>query len=282
MKNIFYCLILFLGTFMLSSCDPTQDQANGDFLNGVTYENNTNNGGTGTPAGRVLKQLKSHLKDDMGQYEDATFTYNYTGTRLTSHTDDTGEVTRFDYNSSNKISKLSSTGQTSVFTYSGGNLSTVVTEITGIAKMTATYTFTGGKLSKIISIQEYSLPFPIKSQLETTYEFQGENMTKSVTKSGVYNPVTGDLEMSPEINTVSFTYDNKKSPYKLLPLEYHLSMIGIAPQGGNYLSGNNAEKVTISNSGASGTVMTFSHSYDSQNYPTKSTAGQDYIEYKYQ
>ena len=282
MKNIFYYLTLVFGMFMLSSCDPSQD-GNGDFLNGVTYENNTSTGGTGTPSGRLLKQLKSHLKDeDTGQYEDANFTYNYTGTKLTSHTDDTGEVTRFDYNSSNKISKLYSAGQSSVFTYSGGNLSTVVTEITGIAKMTATYTFTGGKLSKIISIQEYSLPFPIKAYFETNYEFQGENMTKSVSKNGVYNPVTGDLEMSPEVNTVSFTYDNKKSPYKLLPLEYHLCMIGIAPQGGNYLSASNAEKVTISNSGASGTVMTFSHSYDNQNYPTKSTAGQDFIEYTYQ
>lgn len=267
---------------MLSSCDPSQD-GNGDFLNGVVYENNTNNGGgTGTPSGRVLKQLKSHLKDDTGQYEDATFNYNYTGTKLTSHTDDSGEVTRFDYNSSNKISKMSGTGQTSVFSYSGGNLSTVVTDVAGVAKMTATYTYSGGKLSKIISIQEYSLPFPIKAYFETTYEFQGENMAKSVIKNGVYNPVTGDLEMSPDVQTVSFTYDSKKSPYKLLPLEYHLCMIGIAPQGGNYLSSNNAEKVTIANGGVTTEVMTFSHAYDSENYPTKSTAGQDFIEYKYQ
>ena len=208
-------------------------------------------------------------------------TYNYTANKLTSYKDDSGEVTKFDYNSSNKISKMSSTGQSSVFEYSGTNLSKVVTDLSGIGKITATYNFSGGKLSKIISIQEYTIPFPIKAYFETTYEFTGDNLTKSVTKNGVYNPVTGDLEMSPEINTVSFTYDSKKSPYKLLPLEFHLSLIGIAPQGGNFLSANNALKTTISNSGASTEVMSFVHTYDSENYPTKSTSGQDFIEYKY-
>ncbi|MPS72554.1 MAG: hypothetical protein E2590_05305 [Chryseobacterium sp.] len=281
MKNILYYITIAFGIFTLSSCDPSQD-ANGDFLNGVDYETNPNNGGSGTTT-RLLKQMKSHLKDEeTGQYEDENYTYNYTGTKLISYTDADGEVTKFDYNSSNKISKMSNAGETAVFTYAGTNLTKVVTEVTGIAKITANYSYSGGKLSKIISIQEYTIPFPIKAYFETTYEFQGENMTKSVTKNGIYNPVTGDLEMSPETNTFSFTYDSKKSPYKLLPLEYNLSLIGIAPQGGNFLSTNNSLKTTVTNTGASAEVISFSHAYDSKNYPTKSTAGQDFIEYKYQ
>lgn len=281
MKNLFYYLSLILGAFMLSSCVPSQD-ANGDFLVGVDYDPTTNTGGTDPTSGRVLTQLISHIKDeDTGEYEDANYIYTYTGNKLTSYKDDAGEVTKFEYNSSNKISKMSATGQTSVFEYSGANLSKVTTTIEGAAKITATYSFSGGKLSKIVSIQEYSIPFPIKAYFETTFQFQGENMMKSVIKNGVYNPVTGDLEMSPEEQSVSFTYDSKKSPYKLLPAEYNLCLIGIAPQGGNFLSANNSEKVTVANSGMSAQIMTYSHVYDSENYPTKSTSGQDFIEYKY-
>ncbi|MFC4686034.1 hypothetical protein ACFO4P_03700 [Epilithonimonas pallida] len=278
MKNILYYIF---GLFIIASCTPNQDE-NGDLLKGVDYETNTNNGGSGTTT-RLLKQVKSHTKnEDTGEYEDENYTYNYSGTKLTSYTDASGEVTKFDYNSSNKISKMYNAGQTAVFTYAGTSLTKVVTEITGTAKITADYSYSGGKLSKIISVQDFTIPFPIKAYYETTYEFQGENMMKSVTKNGVYNPVTGDLEMSPEINTVSFTYDSKKSPYKLLPLEYYLCLIGIAPQGGNFLSANNSLKTTVANTGASAEVMSFSHTYDSKNYPVKSTSGEDFIEYKYQ
>jgi hypothetical protein len=50
-------------------------------------------------------------------------------------------------------------GQTAVFTYAGTSLTKVVTEITGTAKITADYSYSGGKLSKIISVQDFTIPF---------------------------------------------------------------------------------------------------------------------------
>ncbi|WP_379967782.1 hypothetical protein [Epilithonimonas sp. UC225_85] len=282
MKNIIYYFSILFGVFTLASCDPSQDN-NGDFLIGVDYNPNTNTGGTGGSTSRQLKQMISHLKDeDTGQFEDSNIVYSYSGTKLISYKDDSGETTKIDYNSSNKISKVSNSGQTSVFEYSGANVSKVVTTFAGVAKITSTYTFNGGKLVKVAAIQEFSIPVPIKSYLETSYQYQGENMTKSVIKNGIYDPVTGELVMMPEEQSIAFTYDTKKSPYKLLPTEYILLLAGIGPQGGAYLSANNFEKITISNTGASGEVMSFTHTYDSENYPIKSTTGDEYISYKYQ
>lgn len=281
MKNLFYYLSFIFGFMLLSSCVPNQD-GNGDYLIGVDYNPNTGTGGDpGTPSSRQLKKMTSHLQDDAGGFEDSNITYTYSGTKLVSYRDDSGETTIIDYNSNNKISKVSNSAQSSVFEYTGSNVSKVVTTITDIAKITATYTYSGGKLVKAISVQEYTVPIPLKMYLETDYQYQGENMTKSVIKNGIYDPVTGDLVIMPEQQSITFTYDTKKSPYKLLPTEYILLLAGIGPQGGAYLSANNFEKITISNSGASGEVLSFSHVYDSENYPTKSTAGEEYISYTY-
>lgn len=279
MRNILYYIF---GLFFVVSCSPTQD-GNGDLLRGFNYDwNNDNTGGNG--GGSTTKQLKKmevNMKDeDTGDIENNSYTYSYSGNKLISYKDDSGEITRFDYNSNNKISKIYNSEQVSVFEYSGNNVSKVITTIAGIAKITSNYTFNAGKLVKTTADQEYSFPFPLKMYVESTYQYQGENVSKSVVKGGMYNPVTGELEMDPEDKIISYTYDTKKSPYKLLPTEYILMIAGIGPQGGAYLSANNFEKITIAQDNASETMI-FSHDYDNDSYPTKSTSGQEYIKYSY-
>lgn len=257
------------------SCTPNQAE-DGDLLKGINYNWTSENTTT-----KQLKKMESHMKDeDTGTIENHGYTYSYSGNKLLSYKDDAGETTKFDYGSNNKISKVYSQDQVSVFEYSGNNVSKVVTTLTGVGKITANYTYNGNKLIKTVSIQEYTIPFPMKMYVENNYQYQGENVMSSLVKGGMYNPVTGNLEMDPEDKTISYTYDAKKSPYKLLPPEYILLLAGIGPQGGAYLSANNFEKITILQAGATQT-MTFSHQYDHDNYPTQSTAGQEYIKYSY-
>lgn len=271
MKNLLYCLSTLI---VVASCDPNQD-LNGDYLIGVHYIP------TNIAAAKQLKQMTSHLRNDAGQFEDQNISFAYSGAKLLSFKDSSGAVHSISYTGSDQISKIFSPNQTSDFEYAGANLSKVITNVTGIGKITATYSFVAGKLSKIVAIQESGGAMPVKSYYETTFVFQGENMTQSVTKNGVYNAVTGDLEMSSDTETVSFGYDTKKSPYKLLPPAYNLCLIGLAPEKGNILSANNAEKITVSKSAAPPRVTTFVQTYDSDNYLTGSTAGDQYISFQY-
>ncbi|MCG2793490.1 MAG: hypothetical protein L6262_08100 [Weeksellaceae bacterium] len=276
MKKLLHIFYIILGIFVLASCDPDQD-FNGDYLIGVHYTPTS----TGTAVTKQLKQMTSHLKNDAGQFEDQSITYSYSGSKLLSFKDNSGAVYTLSYNNANKISKIYSALQTSDFEYSGTDLYKTITTISGAGKITSTYSFSAGKLSKVISVQELSIPIPLKYYYETTFEFQGENMTNSLTKNGVYNPLSGNLEMSADTQSVSFTYDSKSSPYRLLPMEYNLFLVGIASQAGNFVSANNAEKVTVSKTGSAPQILTFVHTYDTENYPTKSTAGDQHIAFQY-
>lgn len=269
--NIFAFLF---AAFLLFSCEPSRAE-NGDFLFGVNPGETGGGGEGGGTTNRLLKKMISRSLDDTGEWVTETLTYNYTNGKLVSYDGDGGEKVNFDYNTNNKISKIYSTGQSSILEYGGGNLNKITTTIDGVATITATYTYTNGRLSKSVSIQEYSIPFPIKMYLETTYEYTGENITKSTIKNGIYLP-SGELEMNPaEDQALSFTYDTKKSPYKLLPKEFIIWMAGIGPQGGAFLSTNNINTITISLAGASQTPVKYTYTYDSENYPTKSVTDED-------
>lgn len=283
--NKFINILAFLfAAFLLFSCEPTRD-VNGDYLSGILSPGETGGGGNGGgTTNRLLKKMISRsIDEDSGEWVTETLNYNYTNGRLVSYDADGGEKFNFDYNTSNKISKMYSTGQSSVFEYGGGNLNKITTTIDGLGKITASFTYANGRLSKTVSIQEYSVPFPIKLYLETTHEYTGENITKSTIKNGIYLP-NGELEMNPaEDQTLSFTYDAKKSPYKLLPKEFIIWMAGIAPQGGAFLSANNISTFTISLAGNSQTPVNYTYTYDSENYPIRSvTDGEESIIFEYQ
>lgn len=280
MKKLIALFSFIFSLVILFSCEPGRDE-NGDLLFGITNEGQT--GGGGTTTGRLLKKMISHeINDDTGEWEDSEISYNYTGSKLISYVDGSGEPTLFTYNSSNKISKLSNSGQTADYEYVGGNVSKITTNISGIGKITATYTYTGAKLTKSVSIQEYSVPLPFKIYLETTYEYQGDNVVKSMLKTGTYLP-NGDLEMNPaEDQALTFAYDAKNSPYKLLPKEFIIWLAGIGPQGGAFLSGNNFTKFGVSAGGQS-TTENYTYTYDSENFPTEMKGeGEGFTKYEYQ
>lgn len=279
-KYLGYFLFIF-SLLLVFSCEPNRDE-NGDFLFGVQNPNETGGGnGGGSTTGRLLKKMINHSLDDNGEWEDGVITYNYEGNKLISYVDDSGEATLFTYNSNNKISKLSGSAQNATFTYSGDNLTKINTTVAGIYSVNTDFTYEGAKLKKAVSIQEISIPIPGKVYLETDYEYSGLNMVKATLKTGFYLP-NGELEISPDVQTITFQYDAKKNPYQLLPKEFFIYLSGIAPQGAAFLSANNMTKVTQTIEGVS-EVTDYTYTYDSENYPTKMTGvDNEYTLYEYQ
>lgn len=275
MKYLKYIFSVVFGLMLLLSCEPGRAE-NGDFLFGL----DPNSGGGDTVSVRLLKRMVSHeFNDDSGEWEDADITYNYEGNKLVSYQDPDG-LTSFDYGTNNKISKIRSAGQNSTLIYNGSVLSKISSEIAGVAKINAEYTFAGNKLAKVISVQEYAVPLPMKFYMETTYEFQGENMVKALIKNGMYDD-SGVLVMNPNSQTISFTYDAKKSPFKLLPTEFVLYLTGVGPQGAAFLSANNVLTMKSVGDGAPESE-TYQYEYDVEGYPVKSSfGGEGYVKYEY-
>lgn len=281
MNKVLSILTFFFSIVILFSCEPNRD-TNGDYLIGVTQPGGNGGGsGGGTTTGRLLKKMISHSLDDNGAWEDSEITYNYEGNKLVSYVDDSGQPTVFTYNSNNRISTLSGGGQDAEFTYSGANLSKINTTVAGIYTVNTDFTYEGTQLKKAISIQEFTIPIPSKAYIETDYEYSGENMVKASIKGGFYLP-NGELQMNPEVQTISFQYDAKKNPYQLLPKEFFIYLSGIAPQGAAFLSANNMIKVTQELAGAA-EVTDYTYTYDSENYPIKMNGQDDeYTLYQYQ
>ncbi|MBN9311881.1 MAG: hypothetical protein BGO40_08255 [Chryseobacterium sp. 39-10] len=273
MKKSYTILGLLLALVFFFSCEPSRAE-NGDLLNGINPPGE--NGGTSS---RLLKKINSHALDDNGQWEDQEAVFNYSGSKVISYSDDSG-VTNFEYNSNNKISKIVNDGQVSTLEYTNGAVSKMTTKMAGgVANITSTYTYAGGKLSKAVSIQEYSVPLPVKTYLETTYQFSGENMVKMVSRGGTYLP-DGTLVMNPLPIILEISYDDKNSAYKLLPQEFALYMAGIAPQGAAFLSASNMVKVKTTNDDNTEELVSYTHTYDSENYVV-TTTGDDKSSIKY-
>lgn len=282
MKKLLYFFTFAFSLLIVFSCEPNRAE-NGDLLFGVggTGSDGGSGGGGTPPAGRLLTKTESHtLNEETGEWEDQTTTYQYEGNKFISYTGD-GDVWLMTYNSNNKISKITNPAQTVTLEYSGANVSKMVSEIPGFLKTTATYTYNGTQLIKIVAILDTSFPIPSKAYLEANYTYTGANITKTVAKSGVYD-LLGELQMNPEINTYEMTYDNKQSPMRLLPTEFLVYLAGMAPHGGSVLSANNVTQQKHSVTGAPTETFDYTHIYDSQGYPTKSTSSADeYVNYTY-
>lgn len=278
MKKLFFPLLLIFSIFLIFSCDSKRDE-NGDLLFGVDDNPITD---TETGTSRLLKKTIEHtFNDETNEWEDITTTYNYTNNKLTSVSDGVTTST-IEYNSNNKISKVTTgSEQVSVFEYSGNNLSKITTTFTGIGTIVGTFVYNSGKLVKIISIQDYSLPFPMKYYFEAENTFTGNNVTKTVVKPGIYLP-NGDLQMMPDENNIfDIKYDTKKNPFNLLPKEFFIMFISIAPQGGAFLSANNPTEIKTVNTAGTETQVSI-YIYDNENYPIKMTSGEEFFIYEYQ
>lgn len=281
MNKIINIFTFLFAAFLLFSCEPGRAE-NGDFLFGV---NPGETGGGGNTNSRLLKKVITHLEDeDTGEMEDGVAIFNYNAGKLTSIDDSTSGTMKVEYNSNNKISKLLVDGaMTATYEYSGTTLSKITTEFTGISKSVTNYTFTAGKMVKSITVTELTfMPVPLKLYTEDIYEYQGNNVSKNITKIGAYDPVTGELIIDPgSVNTV-FEYDSKKNPFTLLPKEYMYFYSSISPQTGYFTSANNPLKAIVTEQDGTATTSTTTHTYDDQDYVIKSTSGEEYYQFEYQ
>lgn len=282
MNKIINIFALIFAAFLLFSCEPSRAE-NGDYLFGV---NPGETGGGGSTTNRLLKKMITHLEDeDTGEMEDGTSVFNYTSGKLTSIDDITsGTAMKVEYNGNNKISKLSVEGiMTATYEYSGTTLSKLTTEFTGLSKSVTNYTFTAGKMVKSVTIMELIfMPIPLKLYTEDTYEYQGNNVSKNITKIGAYDPVTGELIIDPGSVSTVFEYDAKKNPFTLLPKEYMYFYSSISPQTGHFTSANNPLKAIVTEQDGTSTTSTTTHTYDDKDYVIKSTSGEEYYQFEYE
>ncbi len=270
---------------MLSSCVPNQDE-NGDFLHGVDFDPTTTIPGDGTTTSRLLKTMITHSKDeDTGEFDDSNIVFGYDSKNKLISYSEVGSPEKFniEYNSSNKISRVyAGTELNAVYEYSGSNVSKITTTITGFSTSVTNYTFSGSKMVKSVTITTVTFPFPTKVYMEDTYEYSGENIVKDISKIGAYDPDTGVLIMEPNPVTAVYEYDNKKSPFGLLPKEFWIFFSSLAPQTGFFLSQNNTTKATITEQDGTVKTQTSVNTYDSENYLIKATSGDEYNIYGYQ
>ncbi|SFI24856.1 hypothetical protein [Halpernia frigidisoli] len=289
MRKIYSFFLLVLISAFSLSCSSLVDY-DGDLLLGVNQNGGSGgNGGSGSGGGssmtgKVLVKMTSHTLNDAGQFEDATVTFNYVNNRFVSYTDEAGNGLNIEYNSSNKISRISAPGAVnSVFTYNGNVLSKVTSDITGFGNLETSYTFNGANLAKTVIISTVSLfSVSIKSYLEDNYETTANNITKDVTKIGLYDPTTGDLIISPDAATSSYGYDAKFAPFSLLPKEFSLYFSSLSPQTGYINSLNNPVNQTVTDQANGTATATITYEYDTDNYATKASSSDgEYYIYQY-
>lgn len=272
MKKFLLTSVLFLSIFLLFSCDSKRDD-NGDLLIGVQYPDTPTDP---TASVRRLAEMNVHSLSFEDEWEDNHLKFNYSGEKLVSYTDvGSGETINIDYNTSNKISKVYSDGFTSTFTYSDNNVTQIVTEMLGMYNITADYTYSSSGLSKTVTVMELTVPFPLKVYMETSYVYTGSNITKATVKSGIYDE-HGDLQLGDTPVVATYTYDARKSPYKLLPTEFMVYLAGLAPQGAGYLSTNNVTKYEYTDEDGELHTSVFQNQYNAADYLVKSVSGEEF------
>lgn len=289
MKNIFYYLTIIFGIFTLSSCDPSQD-ANGDFLNGVTYENNTNNNG-GTNA--VIKDIqKVTTIDDAG--EKVVATYVYTNKRITSVTSDDNSfkytltyngsnINKMDYESLDDVSG-ERTVNSQDLTYSGGKL----TSSKGTNKMngtlvynsTTSYNYNGDKIKNIITKVKDESNTTELFTIQTDYTFSGNNVS---TMKYTITTAPGPVTVSPIVFTTALSnYDTKKNPLNTLPMAFKLvsSHFDLENNMVSGLSSNNAKTMKVTTNVESITAN-MNYAYDTDGYPILGTSANGTVAFEY-
>lgn len=287
MKNIFYYLTLVFGMFMLSSCDPSQDQTNGDFLNGVTYENNTNNGGNNGGVTKFLSKVTSVDSDG----EQTTVDYIYTSNKLTSiksQFDDGSETAVLTYKN-NEVSHVEITstesGETTLIKldliYNGGRLTSAsgTTESQGVLlyRSTNDFTYNGEKVSKVVTKMNVEDPgnpgqYVLEYDVTSNITYAGNNISnwKLVTSAAPSEPIT----IPPIVlESALSNYDANKNPFATLPVAYNIlsTHYNTSTQGILGLSANNYKSLKVTAMGMSQSLA-MTYTYDSDGYPKTMTS----------
>ena len=290
MKNLFYYLSLIFGALMLSACVPNQD-ANGDFLNGVDYENNPNTDG-GTNA--VIKNIKKVTTIDMDG-EKVVATYLYTSDKITSVTSDNNsfkytlsysgnDISKMDYESVDEFSG-EKTVNSQALTYTSGKLTSSKgsNKVNGalVYNSTTTYNYNGDKIKNIITkVKDDTNTMDIFT-IQTDYTFSGNNV--SGMKYTITLAPSGPVTMEPvEITTAFSNYDTKKNPLNTLPMAFKLvsSHFDLENNVVSGLSANNA-KTMKATTNVESITSTLNYIYDADGYPTIGTSANGTVAFEY-
>ncbi|WDF47319.1 hypothetical protein PQ459_02270 [Chryseobacterium sp. KACC 21268] len=288
MKNIIYYLSIIFGIFTLASCSPSQDES-GDFLNGVEYDFNPNNGSTNP----TIKNIKKVTSIDSGG-DKVVATYNYTSNKLTSVTADDNsfkytltyaadQISKVDYESVDDFSG-DRTVNSQDLTYTSGKLTSSkgINKVNGtiVYNSTTTYEYSSDKIKSIVTKVKDETNTSELFTIKTDYTFSGSNVSgMKYTVSTVPGPVTID----PIVITTAFSnYDTYKNPLNSLPMAFKLvsSHFDLENNVGSGLSINNAKTMKATTNTESITAD-LKFAYDTDGYPIVGTSDQGSVAFEY-
>ncbi|PJJ64277.1 hypothetical protein [Chryseobacterium geocarposphaerae] len=292
MKRLFYFILLVAGISSIHSCKDLADE-NGDPLVDI----NTN---TGLNGARALHQEIT----DFATVAD----YHYTGLLLTK-VNNGASITDIAY-SGDRISKITFDGfldldnngtldpgkvtYTQLFTYGASGRLESITENRNIYKLTGTppaqvldkqtksvytlkYNASTAKLETITmktGLEVSGTPFEYTAYSEAKYTYLGDNISKvekgfGTITAGVNDPITVKYEFG------FLNYDDRISPYTLLPTAYKISYILSTSLNDSrclMLSPNNPSRVSFTDLNVpvpAPVVTSTNFTYDQQTYLTK-------------
>jgi hypothetical protein len=142
---------------------------------------------------------------------------------------------------------------------------------------TVKYTVATGKMSGISMITGEDVtgtPFAYKNYSETTYSYLGDNVSEVIRS---YGTLTGTVQSAPtEKYSYGYSvYDDKISPFTLVPVVYKISRI-LSILRNDYesqmFSPNSPRRITVSNLIPAipvTTIFTSNYNYDPQTYMSK-------------
>lgn len=300
MKNIRNYITGMIAALVAFSCTPTIDQ-DGDFLNGVNYNNPENDGGTGgtTLPTTYIKHLSKATTTSNG--ENVTFTYSYSAGKLTSVTTSDNSISyTISYGGSDNISKIivknkdADTGEiittNYTITYSGGKFSEadgIYTDPLGNDySQIYTATYTGNKLTKLVTkvspVTSIPSPIDISQTIQSDISYSGNNI--STWKFSTIFPSTPPITLPPIVITYNFSnYDAKINPFATLPEVYNIISMHYGTQFQSFsgISANNYTKENlVTDYGSDSTAFTYT--YDSDSYPTKAVSSGGTLTFEYQ
>jgi len=292
MKRLFYFILLVAGISSIHSCKDLADE-NGDPL----VDLNTN---TGLNGARALHQEIT----DFATVAD----YHYTGLLLTK-VNNGASITDIAY-SGDRVSKITFDGfldlnndgtldpgkvtYTQLFTYGASGRLESITENRNIYKVMGTppaqvldkqtksvytlkYNASTGKLETIsmkTGLDVSGTPFEYTAYSEAKYTYLGDNISKvekgfGTITAGVNDPITLKYEFG------FLNYDDRISPYTLLPTAYKISYIlstSLNDGRSLMLSPNNPSRVSFTDLNVpvpTPVITSTNFTYDPQTYLTK-------------